>query len=778
MNTQTARRTKGAALQNRRLLLSYLRSYAIVLVIPFLLSLLFYFFSLNQARRAAIHQNDQVLATAAAQVDIHLQEVESIAREIISNPAVRAYQWKATGFDYPNAYRMIEVRNSLGNYTLTQGFISQYFLLFNDSRIALSNSFIYTYDDFFKNYLRLPDGEREAFLEGLEARELPVGLQPARPMRLLSQEERRYLMLIEPLVDLGNGYVCMLIDEANITSFFRSINLGASGCAYVMNDADNVIASLTGDQCDFDGAHGAVLERIQSEPERSGFTLSLSGSPMLVNRTFAGDSAMTYVSVQPLDIIFSQVYHTRNLMLAFFAVALLLGAALCLQQASHAATPLGALMEAVGFYSGDSAEALGVVRDIVSDLQADNDDLQRIAGEHKLLLRSSFTGRLLRGSFSSDAEANRLAQIVIPEYADFSAVRVLLFHLAPQVEDGGEDIRLKLAGSMKVALRDKMDREIDTSLTYDIDEETLALVVFNQDHPGIEAFYARLREELPQAIRDSLTVYGGISCPPPLVHVARSFESARVTMATYLLSGEAKPNAIAWSDHHVSATQYFLPPDMRYQLTEAVVHGMQEDVEALLSSLIQANLVDRPLKPTIFRLFISDLVSTGVSCLPLLPNPPEDDGVSEMIDGISKASLRRQPELILAFFRTLTACAEAADGEYKLLVRQVMDYIAANYADSSLSLTSIAEAFSMNPSVLSTTFKQQTGKNLSAWLEDVRIKEAQRLLRTTDWTINRISEEVGYLSASTFCRAFRRNTGKNTSTYKAQTDLNPKELRT
>ena len=41
-----------------------------------------------------------------------------------------------------------------------------------------------------------------------------------------------------------------------------------------------------------------------------------------------------------------------------------------------------------------------------------------------------------------------------------------------------------------------------------------------------------------------------------------------------------------------------------------------------------------------------------------------------------------------------------------------------------------------------------------------------RLLRTTDWTINQISEAVGYLSASTFCRAFRRNTGYNTSTYK------------
>ena len=76
----------------------------------------------------------------------------------------------------------------------------------------------------------------------------------------------------------------------------------------------------------------------------------------------------------------------------------------------------------------------------------------------------------------------------------------------------------------------------------------------------------------------------------------------------------------------------------------------------------------------------------------------------------------------------------------------------------------------MNASVLSTMFKQQTNKNLSAYLEDLRIQEAQRLLRTTNWTINRIAEEVGYLSANSFCRAFRRNTGYNTSTYRSLSD--------
>ena len=61
-----------------------------------------------------------------------------------------------------------------------------------------------------------------------------------------------------------------------------------------------------------------------------------------------------------------------------------------------------------------------------------------------------------------------------------------------------------------------------------------------------------------------------------------------------------------------------------------------------------------------------------------------------------------------------------------------------------------------------------------SWLVDNRgqsIREAQHLLRTTNWTINRIAEETGHLSASSFCRAFRRNTGQNTSTYKALAEM-------
>ena len=770
MRKPDAPRGRRAYSYNRKILLSSLRSYVTVLIIPFALSLLFYGVYLSRTKTDATELNTQVLASASVQMDIHLDEVDSIAREISSGAAVRSFQWNTKGFEYPNAYRMIEVRDSLGNYTLTQGFIDDYFLLFNNSRVAISNRFIYSYDDFFNQYLHFSDDQSKRFRDQLEGHSLEAGLRPSVEMGLLNQSPARYLMLINPMMDLGDGYICMLINEESITSLFDIIDLAGTGCVFVADPSGEVVSRVSGERCAFDVLYRAVMARLEETPGQTSFTMSTTDGPMLVNQIRTANRGLTYVSVQPVRAILSRVNQLRDIMLLCYMAALLLGFVLCLRQARNATTPIASLMDAVGLESSDSAEALSTIQDIVTDLKTDNDSLQRVAGAHKLLLRSSFASRLLHGSFSGEAEALRIGQTIIPEYAHFTTAHVLLFHIAPRMEDGSEEVLLRLTGSMKVALRDILDRFLDTALTYDVDEETLALVVFNQTPEAIDALFEKLLAALPEALRSSLTVYGGDGCTPPLPHIARSFESARTTMAAHLLGGRTYHSGILWADTSASAPQYFFPPDMRYRLTESVTHGNHTDVTAILSELFQTNLVDRPLKPAIIRLFISDLLSAGVGCLPLLPKVPENDDVNERINAITTASVRNQPRMIQDFFRLLTDCAEPEAGDEATLIRQVTDYLGANYADSNLSLASISEHFSVNASVLSTTFKQQMGKNLSAYLEDIRIREAQRLLRTTDWTVNRIAEAVGYLSASTFCRAFRRNTGQNTSTFKAFSD--------
>lgn len=751
--------------QNREVLFSFFHSYAIVLIIPFMLSLLFYNIAITETKEYAIQLNNRTLLSASESLELRLQEVDNIAQEIVHNASVRTFQNNTLGFQYPNTYKMIQVRDSLGDYSLTQDFVDYYFLFFNRSGIALNNRIIYTYEDFFTQYLQFQPEIHGQLRQQITDGSISTGLHGSQPMTILNQDRNNYLMLLQPLLDLGKGYLCILIDEENVTSLFDGIALGETGCIFVINSNGKIITSTAAENADLSAYDHAIAYSLEN-PSETHYTIKTKSGAMLVNQLHTDSNGLIYISFQPMELILAKVNGYRNIMLLAFMGAIILGFLLCFRQARHQSTPVTSLLEAVGLYAGDSAEALGIVRDTVLTLQADKDNLEKLASEHKTLLRSSFASRLLRGGFSSDAEASRVGQYVCPEYANYATACVLLWHLNIHMENDSQDVRLKLLGSMKVALKDVLDRVLNTPLLYDLDEETVAVITFDMNRTEIEYACDHLYDELPGYLSDSVSVFGGIHCEQPFPRIARSYEAARTTMMIQLLS-TARSNQIIWAQSNENALQCFYPPDVRYRLTESITHGAQEDVKTILNELFHINLVERPLQPSIFRLFISELLTTAVGCLPMLSLSMSDEELNDQLSTIQNAHISRQLSLMQEFFHTLTACAEHLPEGNGRQMREVVDYISTHFRDNTLSLTSIAEDFSLNASALSTSFKQYTGKNLSAYLEDMRIQEAQRLLRTTDWTINRIAEEVGYLSANSFCRAFRRNTGQNTSSYKS-----------
>ena len=53
-----------------------------------------------------------------------------------------------------------------------------------------------------------------------------------------------------------------------------------------------------------------------------------------------------------------------------------------------------------------------------------------------------------------------------------------------------------------------------------------------------------------------------------------------------------------------------------------------------------------------------------------------------------------------------------------------------------------------------------------AYLFDLRITKAKRLLRTTQYSIQQIAEDVGIFDANYFVKYFRKATGKTPSAYR------------
>ena len=72
-----------------------------------------------------------------------------------------------------------------------------------------------------------------------------------------------------------------------------------------------------------------------------------------------------------------------------------------------------------------------------------------------------------------------------------------------------------------------------------------------------------------------------------------------------------------------------------------------------------------------------------------------------------------------------------------------------------------ADRLSLTPKYLSTLIKRTTGRPILRWIHEAVLIEAKMLLRTTDLTVQEISEQLNFSSPSAFVQFFKKQTGKS-----------------
>lgn len=93
------------------------------------------------------------------------------------------------------------------------------------------------------------------------------------------------------------------------------------------------------------------------------------------------------------------------------------------------------------------------------------------------------------------------------------------------------------------------------------------------------------------------------------------------------------------------------------------------------------------------------------------------------------------------------------------LMEKVREYLEEHYAESELSLTTVAERFYLNPSYLSRAFRKKHNVTLVEYLNNIRIEQACMFLRESDWKIYQIAERVGIPNPDYFGRCFKKKMG-------------------
>lgn len=97
-----------------------------------------------------------------------------------------------------------------------------------------------------------------------------------------------------------------------------------------------------------------------------------------------------------------------------------------------------------------------------------------------------------------------------------------------------------------------------------------------------------------------------------------------------------------------------------------------------------------------------------------------------------------------------------SSGPVKHRIDEICTYITDNYTNPSLCSDMICQKFGISGAYLSRLFKEQMGIKLIDYIHHLRIDEASRLLLDTPYTVEQIAHKVGYQSALTLTRAYKR----------------------
>lgn len=139
---------------------------------------------------------------------------------------------------------------------------------------------------------------------------------------------------------------------------------------------------------------------------------------------------------------------------------------------------------------------------------------------------------------------------------------------------------------------------------------------------------------------------------------------------------------------------------------------------------------------------------------------------SEINDEYTQECLKNAVhKLFVYIMRNLSNITNKETKSVPSFVNFIAEYIKSNYHDE-ITLPEMAKIVGMNEAYLSRKFKEYTGTGINEYINVVRIGEAVKLLLNTDYSIVRISNEVGYNDSSYFAMMFKRLVGITPKKYR------------
>lgn len=238
--------------------------------------------------------------------------------------------------------------------------------------------------------------------------------------------------------------------------------------------------------------------------------------------------------------------------------------------------------------------------------------------------------------------------------------------------------------------------------------------------------------------------------------IAESFDRAQEVLKYKLLTGHGSINS--WKDINYGEVSYYYPYSIEKHILNMIGSGISDKIEETVSELVNEIRGQKFIQyENVMQIFIRLMVNTVRFLLDQRLNISMIFGGDYNIyQSLSrKETLDDIGEWLVEVFTKIAKYIESARYNNKSYFTRALDYIHENFR-KDIDISRIAENTGLSYSHLRRIFKEETGVNITSYVNQIRIDESKSLLSQTKMTIREIALALGYNNEQSFIRYFKK----------------------
>lgn len=587
-----------------------------------------------------------------------------------------------------------------------------------------------------------------------------------------------YVYGMTSLTTTVKGVLIVNLNEEAFSNFISKSTSGAVnvGTVCIADQNGNVVIHGGSSRFLQNMSGDAFIQKISgSKDKRGNFILSDGGGKHLYVYSKDYSRGWTYIGCYPFSALMQQIDHINRTSALLLAVITAISMLIAFFLLTRLSKPLTAVVQALksrkDLTLGNTKNEMMLVQTAFQQLAKQQNDLNDILKRKEENAKELFINDLLKGNSAAYQRKAENVQKVFP-YPGFIVLVVSIDHMDAFINRFTPEQRYYYRIMILTRYRETLNADfISRGVLYSDQTVVMILNIRNYDCKKTPETIRDITQKFQAEIKNELhlTVSIGIGeIHSGLPGIRESFSEAEEASKQRILTG---PESLVFHRDRVPGNGLYFYP---YDTERHIINCLQtQNLEALEKNISD---MDQDIRNTegisydnIIQIF-NQLISTTIKYL--AANSINIRSLFGNIDTVYRKmmsfdTLDDMEKYLVSFYKKIISCfSNRQSGESTRHIDRILRYLNANYK-TEINFEEMAQSVGISYSYARKLVKEETGKSLLDYTNILRIKEAKRLIRQTDQSMNEIAKTVGYSNVQSLTRFFKKYEGIPPADYKS-----------